>query len=514
MRSLFVLLIPCMMSAQAPDWVTGMGGGATYPSSTYLTGFGIAQLKAGKPRNEVLEEAVNGALRNAAEKVRVSILGTVELRTEERDTSLSQYFSTVTQSRTTLELEGLDSKTYLDDKAGLLYALVFARRDQLFDRYNRTAGLLRARLAVLLKSGRAAAAANDLANALTSYLQVLPLFRQIEELEGILMVLRESSPGQMEKTSASARHDAELTASVEQEMVRLLQRPVRTLDDAATLLTHILAGQLGEKHLTMGIEPPSFQDTRSGSPFSRYLHESLLSSAASIPSWEVHAAEAPLRVRGVQEGDRILVRGTYWDVAGGVRVRIIARKAPGGTIVGSASVTIAEAIVDASGLATTPANFSEVAHDLRKIEHETAPHGGLQLELWTNKGEENPVFVRGERMRVFVRANMPCVVRLIYHLADGQRTLLLDEYRITAGAVRNAIRVPGEFECDAPYGAEILQAFASTTTLPRLAVEQRGGYAYITGTLDALLRTSRAQSTPGSGSLTAEARVVVTTMPE
>ena len=512
--AVLLLLFPGLLQAQVPDWVEGMGESPSHPSSTYLTGFGIAHLKPGKSRDEALGEAVNAARRNAAEKIRVSILGTVESRTEERDTSLQQYFSAVTESRTILELEGLDNVTYLDGEADLLYALAFARKELLAERYSRASGIVRARLNAHVQNGRAASARNDAGTALASYMQALPLIRQIEELVGILMVLRDGSPASP-GDAAPATRDAELAAAVETELSSLLKRPVRTLDDAGALLIHILSGQIGEERTTLRIEPPSLEDTRTGSPFSRHLHEALLTSAAAVPAWSILAVDTPGVMRGgVEPGSHIVVRGTYWDVPGGVRVRLLARGMEGGAIVGSAVVTISDGIVGASGFSTMPANYTDVAPDLRKFEEHNAPQGGLQLELWTNKGGENPVFVKGERMRVFVRTNMPCVVRLIYHLADGQRTVLMDGHRIGAEETGEAVRVPGEFECDAPYGAEVLQAFASTTTLPRLAVEHRDGYAYVSGSLDDMLRTSRGRPRSGSEALTAEARVVVTTMPE
>ncbi|MCC6396503.1 MAG: DUF4384 domain-containing protein [Bacteroidetes bacterium] len=511
---MLLFLIPGILPAQVPDWVERMGESPSHPSSTYLTGFGVSHLKPGKTKDEALGEAVNAARRHAAEKIRVSILGTVESRTEERDTSLQQYFSAVTESRTILELEGLDNITYLDAGADLLYALAFARKDQLAERYSRLAGVVRARLNAHVQNGRMAATRNDAGTALAAYVQALPLFRQLEELEGILVVLREGGALPAGGAGRESR-DAELAAEVETELSNLLKRPVRTLDDAAALLIHILSGQIGEGRATLSIEPPSLEDTRSGSPFSRHLYEALLASAATVPEWKILEVDTPRVMRGgVEAGDHIMVRGTYRDVSGGVHVRLLARDTDGGAIVGSAAVTISDAIVGAAGFSTLPANYTDVAPDLRKFEEHIAPQGGLHIELWTNKGGENPVFVKGERMRVFVRSNMPCVVRLIYHLADGQRTVLMDGHRISAGEAGEAVRVPGEFECDAPYGAEVLQAFASTTSLPRLDVEHRDGYAFVTGSLDDILRTSRGRPRGGTGSFIAEARVVVTTMPE
>ena len=74
--------------------------------------------------------------------------------------------------------------------------------------------------------------------------------------------------------------------------------------------------------------------------------------------------------------------------------------------------------------------------------------GGLALELWTNKGAEGLVFTRGEKLKAFVRLNLPGYVRFLYHLADGKRALLLENYFIDAGKVNVAYELPQEFECD------------------------------------------------------------------
>ena len=138
--------------------------------------------------------------------------------------------------------------------------------------------------------------------------------------------------------------------------------------------------------------------------------------------------------------------------------------------------------------------------------------GGLRLEVWTNKGPENPLFVKDEHMQIYVRINMPSSVRLIYIRADGTRVLLLDNCNMDAAKLNIAYKLPDEIECHAPFGAEVLHAFARTGKFDHLKVKKVNGNEVLTGTLPKILASTRKVKKATQNMLQTETRVIITTM--
>jgi len=71
-------------------------------------------------------------------------------------------------------------------------------------------------------------------------------------------------------------------------------------------------------------------------------------------------------------------------------------------------------------------------------------------------------------MKLYVRVNTPTYLRFIYHLANGKRTPLYENYFIDKTKVNKTVELPDEFVCSSPFGVERLQIFASTKSFPEL----------------------------------------------
>jgi len=99
-------------------------------------------------------------------------------------------------------------------------------------------------------------------------------------------------------------------------------------------------------------------------------------------------------------------------------------------------------------------------------------YGDLNVEFWTNKGHKNLIFKDEENMKLFVRVNTPSYIRFIYHLANGMRTPLIENYFIDQSKVNKTVELPEEFVCAPPFGVEKLQVFASTENLPPFNTKQ------------------------------------------
>ena len=87
-------------------------------------------------------------------------------------------------------------------------------------------------------------------------------------------------------------------------------------------------------------------------------------------------------------------------------------------------------------------------------------------------------------MTVFARVNQEVYIRLIYILADGKRTLLLENHHIGAAMANQSLEI-GKFVCTPPFGAEQLHVYAKREPFPDFATGEtyeEDGYVYLTPT--------------------------------
>jgi hypothetical protein len=138
--------------------------------------------------------------------------------------------------------------------------------------------------------------------------------------------------------------------------------------------------------------------------------------------------------------------------------------------------------------------------------------GGLSVELWTNKGNENLLFTENERMNIFVRVNMPCYLRFIYHLANGQRALLQNDYFIDESKVNFVVTMPDTFYCTPPFGAEVLQIIARTEKFDTIETETIDGYQILKEDLRKFIGTTRGFKKIKPTLMQREARLQITTV--
>jgi len=111
----------------------------------------------------------------------------------------------------------------------------------------------------------------------------------------------------------------------------------------------------------------------------------------------------------------------------------------------------------------------------------------LQFDIRTNKGNQAQRFTEGEILSIFIMANRPCKIRLVYR--DAINNLLLmnnNDIEIKAQDINRLIKIPEEFKCAAPFGIEALIGFATTGDFGILQSEKKQGITYILDSLEKL----------------------------
>lgn len=505
---------------ETPEWVKSCGKSAKYPDALYLTGFGMDKLGKDKDRGKSMQRATESAKGTFIQRVRVSIQSTVNSQTVEQGQALSSYFSNATQSTSSLEIQGLTVETFYDDGDDISYALAYASRRNLSTVYQDRAIKLRSEIRQHVESGGRYEESGAKTKALDEYLACYPLFRQLEDAQAILTAVGSSVNAVFDELEKTVKNDALSISVVREAAQRLIQRPMSSSEDVAWYLARCLGEQLDSKGIAVLVTPFSYQDTKMASQFSRYFKQVMESKVNEVARWTpVQQVEVlQPKTRNISQemaqasGAQFILRGTYWELPGKVKIIASVQRVSDLKISGSAEVMVDSTVLQKLGQGLKPENFFKVLSDQRQFNKDEVIEGGLSLEVWTNRGTDDIVFTKGDTMQLYVRVNMPCHLRFLYHLADGRRTILLNDYYIDESKVNQIYQIPEEFECDAPYGAEILQAFARTESFEPLETVKAEGYTFLKTDLGKFLSSARGMKKVKPSTLQTETRVVLTTM--
>ncbi|MBM4165711.1 MAG: DUF4384 domain-containing protein [Ignavibacteria bacterium] len=503
-------------SDELPEWVTKHGKSVTYPERLYLTGFSLKKYADADEQNDAFTKVKEDAKRILTEKVRVSIRSKVSSLVEESNNKLVQFFSTATQTTTSLELQELDVLTFNDENEETYYALAFAKKEKLSALYNSKISHARKQLSEHRTSANSYVSAHQYSKALEEYLLCFPLFREIEEWQIVLNVC-----GTEFSIIEQEISNDELTSShVRNEINKLVQKPITSLDDAAWYLAYCLKMNNEEKQITTVVAPPTFQHTKMGSAFSRYFKTIFEHQIVEVAKWNVvqQVAQYQPKTKNVAKefseasGAEYIVSGTYWEQQSNIKIILSLTKISDSKIVGSAEVDVEKNILDTTKVRLKPENFQSAFNDQKIFDNNEIIDGGLSVELWTNKGNENLLFTENERMNLYVRVNMPCYLRFIYHLANGQRALMQNDYYIDESKVNFTVTMPDTFYCAPPFGVEVLQIIARTETFEKIATETMDGYQILKDDLKKFIGVTRGFKKNKPSLMQTEARIQIMTM--
>lgn len=344
--------------------------------------------------------------------------------------------------------------------------------------------------------------------AAAKYLSTLPRFPELLEQVALVRALTGKSLS-AEEIGAPVRSSAiEFLAYREQEtrtkVSSLLQKPVTSLDDAAATIVQQFQLQ-GMPIGTVQVLDLTYQESDFSSAFGAFFARKLEAQLASQPK---------------RQNETQIVRGSYWERGNAVELVLLAQKASGEKV-GSVSLTFPKSIVP-KDLEIKPRNFEQALKDQKIIAEGALVDGGINVEVWTNKGRniERVAFQEGEKVELYFRVNQPAFLRLTYLLSTGQHVLLEEKFYIGLDKVNQVVKYPVELTCSAPFGVErlIVTAFSSEPPKPNVRVEKIDGeeYEVIVETLAQSLTKTRGlkKSAAAKDLKQGETVLTITTMPK
>jgi hypothetical protein len=488
-----------------PDWVRNRGTSIRYNEREFLTGFGLVTVTRDMNREDAQKQAIDHAKAALSEKVRVRVKNVTELTESGDNEQYSEMINAVTTSESTIELVGLKSKHYLDNKKDVMYALAYANRNRVIEYYTKEYSGIQQELKASFEQGNQLAASGERNGALKKFSHCFLLHDEMINHRSILMGLGVSATTEEEMVS---------TADINAAIDKLTKGEIASLEDLSDYLSFTLATQFNEPISRVVVSSLTYQDSQMSSRFSKYFRGMLEGQLVSDNQWYVI---------NLQERDKFIanrsirftVRGTYWVTNDKVSVRLYVKDLRLGTKVASTTTSFPVSVLERDAPDYLPANLEERLADQQILKTDELVNEGIFLDVWTNKGEEDLIFTEGEKMHVYVKVNMPCHLRFTYHVADGSRVHFFDRY-ISENQVNQRIDVyPQGFECDctdAPCGVETLQINAQEKPFPALDVEEINGYRFIVEDLKSATMKTRGFKTESS-EYKAERRLVLTTMP-
>jgi hypothetical protein len=500
-----LLLLAATALAQTPDWVKNNGKSGRFTTPAYITGYGMALRQNGDTGQETTDKAFEIARKSLIEQVAVSIRSVTQMTVTDR--RADETFNVATQSYSSLDLEGLQRESHFDKNKGYGYAFAYVERDKLVRLYADRTQKLMAEAATNYKNAQTSDSSGNKVKALNEYLDALGTLHKLDEATTILRAL-----------GGSDNNTGTLSINLVREKINALyNKPVNNLDDLGFFIAFCVKSVIKDIQGNAVVMPLTYQDTKFTSMFSRYFQSNMESKLGEVTNLRIITPRANgtgTEALDSDGADAVLV-GSYWEMGDNVKVIYTLRKVRDGKIIASAEKTIPAAMITAANLEIKPKNLKEALQEQKEFtKDETADNSGLNIEVWTNHGDENVTYTRGDTMAVYVRVNIPCYVRLVYHNADKQRVLLLNNYYIDASKVNKIVRVPGTFECSEPFGAEVLQAIASAQLNPPLNIKQQDGFDFIVDDLPQFMAAARGMKKRenSEGIPNAEKRIVLTTL--
>jgi hypothetical protein len=421
--------------AAAPDWVSTLGRTPRFPIERYASGFALSD-GSSDPLAAAKTEASSELARSLSVRIESQMTDAMEVSgNKER-----QEIHALSKASTDVHLNGVTFETWLDGKRAYALAILDRAQAATAAEHERETALTQAQ-ALLATGGKGAEALRDCLSARTALSEAL---RQESQRRAIL---RGGAP---DAAALDARFAA-LQTQASERISTLLKKPQGNLSEASEALAFQLAQQGVGKSAHWLIAPFTYRDTIYPSPFGRSAAQELERAAGSSDA------------AGTVAGD-VVLKGTFVDEAEIVRLLLVAQKASDGRTLASAQASLPRASIPKE-LLLAPANLESALREQKILGASELIPGGLKVELFTNKQASSgasQIFFAKDELKLFVRVNKACWVRLVYLLQNGRKAPIAQAWFIDEGKINQLVEYPDSFEIAPPYGAEHIQAAAFT----------------------------------------------------
>ncbi|MFC1889000.1 DUF4384 domain-containing protein [Thermodesulfobacteriota bacterium] len=508
-----------VLKDQAPDWVSTLGKSDTYPQQSYLVGFGEAALEA--TPGECLMRAKDLARADIARQLRVNIQSLTLQKLQEISGKEESFIQCLTKSTADLRVEGIQiADTFRSDSPAACYALATLNKQDASRRFHSEVKILNQEAEGLYQKALAGEDSRP-TQAVNDYMLAKHKLNLARRQTGLLLAVGGTALGlettvdpltinqKLEALLARSGQDLDLVVTrMAYDITRAIDPKLRILVDQFTLMPGRYAGSLAW-FLSEGLEnrlvhPCGYHTV------DRTRLSGKAAAAGKFQDMEPNAPEVRARLL---EADAVLY-GHYREAGERIYITAYLTDLEKGERLATANMEVNRAALDAKQLSLAPARVPE---NISLPPEMASPE--LKLRLWTDRGNGG-VYREGEKMFVYVQANRACYLRLVYTQADGTNVQIFPNTSDRENKIeKETVYIfPDQddallFEISPPFGAEVLQVFASTEPLPPLIGDEvQGGLVVLEEQREQIFTQTRGIKLTKRDALYTEAECIVTTV--
>ena len=483
-----------------PDWV--LFELKKYPVEKFIFNIGA--------HSGTGEEAFERAVAEAHERVAAEILRKVTYiirfnKDESQHDMVQEHYSAVLedycaarQESPALQLKGLSVRNLSVDLARTdpyTYALVYIDREKLKNLYTERILELRGEIKRRLEYAKVAEKTLDTKVAVEQYLRTYPLYEALKEAE-IIRIGTEYAPifsnafRQLADAATDTSNDLWTHRQVIKQVEGLESQIIISLDDIAGAIESQFSRQYGTPSSKVLIEPLTYEDSEMLCPFTQKFSLALQMHLGWTTVDAMHKFEStsPDISKTNQTKPPQRLTCSCWENGDEITIRTVVRNINTGEFLASAVVQFLKSQLRSS-IAYHPQNYEQMLPEKDAFTPHTYPPfhrdsgtsipiNGLEVDVWTDKGNGPMYYTEGNKVKVFARVNQPAYLRLLYILADQRRTLLVDNYHIGPSQVNSDVEID-EFLCVPPFGTELLVVAARTEEFLPIKTREENGYSFL-----------------------------------
>lgn len=497
------ILISSSVLGQAPDWTNFETRSQRFPTDTYLIGFSSEKITADQTQEKLLDRLSSYAKNQLVESIITEIRAVSTLRMNNVNGNSQEEFKLMSSSSSHASIAGITVKTYFDNKKKSSgYAFAYALKSDVIKYYeNEIQGFLEnTKSQIKLAANNQNSGKNE--QALKALYKLQTSFREIEHAQSVITTLT----GNFNLPSLERAEILTIKKGVQLTINGILTKDQFSLEDAAWSITRAISLQIDKNSTPISVSNFTYENSPMGSPFSRRfkaaIEQKLITEGFTVST-------------KIGDTNELILYGTYWEENDRIKVITVLRSQQTSKALASAECFIPIMDLTQKNIAFKPENYKNALIAEQQFASQEVTGGDLNIEIWTGKGTHNLIYVGGELLKLFVRANKECYIRLIYYLADGSKVLLLDNYYIDMAKVNMVYELPYTFQCAEPFGVETLQMSAQNKPFELLKFTSEYGYDFLTDDMATILAKTRGfkrLSTDEEDIIKAEKRLVFTTM--
>jgi predicted house-cleaning NTP pyrophosphatase (Maf/HAM1 superfamily) len=492
--------------SQQPNWIDFTYRKMKYPDREYLASFIWNEADRKDNPAEKIEELKEAARNEISSSLQVRVKSMTVSNVVEANEQLNKYFKQATSAYTDIELSGLKYNTYYDKRKDKVYVMGYVKKSALIDYYRNRCRQKLSKTEELINKAKSYQEKGNQAEAYKIYLKAGQIIKNIESFHSVLVGLQVTDPEKLylDKTN----HYKE---TIDDETISIKQASNSSLDDLAYFIADNLQKQIENPEKSIQVVYFTYGETQMTSPFSRRLLHQLKQELITTAGYHVKTINNTGKP-GEKNTVGLLLTGSYWEEGSDLKVSAVLKDIQNGNIVAAVDDRLSQAVLADQNISFKPANFKEAYSRMQAFRKDEVIDGGMNAEVWTNKGQNNLLYAENDTMRLYVRVNKPAYIRVIYYLADGSKVLLLDNYYIGKDKVNKVYEIPDKFVCAPPFGVETLQLSARTKPFEDLQTHEQYGYTFIEGDVGTILKNIRGFKRVKNEDMKAEARLTITTM--